>query len=218
MKQSKATCTRATTTLAALALCGLMSSCGMLSTKAASPLNTYTLDSEITAMAGSVPQVAGGPVLLVEVPHAAPGYDSVHMVYVRHPLKQEAYADSEWTDTPARMLAPMLVAQLQQSGQFSAVVLAPSMAKANLRLDTTILQLSQDFLQVPSAIRLRLQVTLIDNITREVLAWCTLNVLQSANSEDAYGGAQAAQTAVQTGLHQVEVFLQAALAPWASKH
>jgi cholesterol transport system auxiliary component len=181
-------------------------------------MSTYTLDSETTAMAGSVPQVAGGPVLLVEVPHAAPGYDSVHMVYVRHPLKQEAYANSEWTDTPARMLAPMLVAQLQQSGQFSAVVLAPSTAKASLRLDTTILQLSQDFLQVPSAIRLRLQVTLIDNITREVLAWRTLNVLQSANSEDAYGGAQAAQTAVKAGLRQVKDFLQAALVPLPAQH
>jgi cholesterol transport system auxiliary component len=218
MKQSKEACTQAATTIATLGLCALLSSCGMLSTKATSPLSTYTLGGETTAMVHRAPQVMGGRVLLVEVPHAAPGYDSVHMVYVRHPLTQEAFANSVWIDTPARMLAPLLVAHLQQSGQYSAVVLAPSTAKASLRLDTTILQLSQDFLQVPSAIRLRLHVTLMDNTTREVLAWRTLNVVQNANSEDAYGGAQAAQTAVQTGLRQVEDFLQAALVPIAAQH
>jgi cholesterol transport system auxiliary component len=218
MKQSKETCTQTVKTIATLGLCALLSSCGMLNSKDASPLSIYTLSGETTSMAEKAPQVMAGHVLLVEVPHAAPGYDSARMVYVRHPLTQEVYAYSVWTDTPARMLAPLLVADLQQSGQFNAVVLAPSTAKASLRLDTTILQLSQDFLQVPSVIRLRLHVTLMDNNTREVLAWRTLNVLQSANSEDAYGGAQAAQTAVKAGLRQVKDFLQAALVPLPAQH
>jgi cholesterol transport system auxiliary component len=218
MKKSKETWTQAAKTIATLGLYALLSSCEMLSTKNASPLSTYTLNGEATAMAEKAPQVMGGRVLLVEVPHAAPGYDSARMVYVRHLLTQEVYANSVWTDTPARMLAPLLVAHLQQSGQFNAVVLAPSTAKASLRLETTILQLSQDFLQVPSTIRLRLHVTLMDNTTREVLAWCTMNLLQNANSEDAYGGAQAAQTAVQAGLRQVEDFLQAALVHLPAQH
>ncbi|NVO04752.1 MAG: membrane integrity-associated transporter subunit PqiC, partial [Rhodoferax sp.] len=96
----------------------------------------------------------GHRVLLVEVPHAAPGYDSARMVYVRQALTQEAYAHSVWVDTPARMLAPLLVAHLQKSAPFRAVLLAPSAARADHRLDTSILRLQQDFLQVPSRVRL----------------------------------------------------------------
>jgi cholesterol transport system auxiliary component len=213
MKPPKNRFAHATAGLAALGLCALLASCGVLGTKPVSPLRTYTLDSEAATQTASAPQVMDGRVLLVEVPRAAPGYDSVHMVYVRQPLTQEAFSNSVWTDTPARMLAPLLVAHLQQSGLFSAVVPTPSTAKANLRLDTTILQLRQDFLQAPSVVRLRLHVTLMDNTTREVLAWRTLDVEQSATSEDAAGGARAAQVAVQAGLHQVAAFLRTALAP-----
>jgi cholesterol transport system auxiliary component len=110
------------------------------------------------------------------------------------------------------MLAPLLVKQLQHSGQFRAVLLAPSAAKAGLRLNTTILQLQQDFLQQPSVVRFGLQLTLMDNTTREVLASRTLDVVQQASSEDAAGGALATQAAVQQGLQQVAAFVQAALA------
>jgi cholesterol transport system auxiliary component len=134
------------------------------------------------------------------------------MAYVRQPRTQEAFAHSVWADTPARMLAPWLVSHLQQSGQFRAVLSAPSAAKAALRLDSTILRLQQDFLQVPSVLRLRLQVTLVDNRTRRVLAWHTVDVTQAAGSDDAAGGAAAAQSAVQTGLQQVSAFLETALA------
>jgi cholesterol transport system auxiliary component len=134
------------------------------------------------------------------------------MVYVRQPLTQEAFAHSVWVDTPARMLAPLLVKQLQHSGQFRAVLLAPSAAKAGLRLNTTILQLQQDFLQQPSVVRFGLQLTLMDNTTREVLASRTLEVVQGASSEDAAGGALATQAAVQQGLQQVAAFVQTALA------
>jgi cholesterol transport system auxiliary component len=109
------------------------------------------------------------------------------------------------------MLAPLLVTRLQLSGPFRAVLLAPSAAKAGLRLDTSILRLQQDFLQVPSVLRFKLQVTLMDNNTREVLAWRTVDVTQTASSEDAAGGAAAAQVAVREGLNQVADILQAAV-------
>jgi cholesterol transport system auxiliary component len=200
---------RVSTTVAVLALCALLSSCSLLGNKAAPALHTYTLDSQVSAHAQAIstPRLSAGPVLLVEVPQAAPGYDSAHMVYVRQVMTQEVYANSVWADTPARMLAPLLVSRLQQSGQFRAVLLAPSAAKAALRLDTTILRLQQDFLQVPSVVRFTVQVTLMNTTTREVLAWRTVDTMQSASSEDAAGGAAAAQAAVQQGLSQVAAFL-----------
>jgi cholesterol transport system auxiliary component len=209
--------TRAGAALAALTLCTLLSSCALLRNTPAQPLRTYTLDSVTTKPQASAAAAQGGPVLLVEMPQAGPGYDSARMVYARQPMTQEVFANSAWTDTPARMLAPLLVARLQQSGQFRAVLPATSVARAGLRLDTTILRLEQDFLQVPSTVRFSLQVTVMDNNTREVLAWRTVDVVRSAASEDAAGGAQAAQMAVQEGLNQVASFLQAAVATLPAK-
>jgi hypothetical protein len=42
-----------------------------------------------------------------------------------------------------------------------------------------------------------------------VLAWRTVDTMQSASSEDAAGGAAAAQAAVQQGLSQVAAFFVA---------
>ncbi len=209
---------RAGHVLTLLALCGVLSSCAVLGGKPAAPLRTYTFEAPSLAAlpassAGPACKAPPGPadtrpVLLVEMVQAAPGYESKRMVYTRQLHTQETFANSTWADTPARMLAPMLVERLQHSGQFRAVVQAPSAAKAALRLDTTILQLQQDFLQVPSRVHYRVQVTLLDNATREVMAWRVVDIQRIANSNDAAGGALAAYEAVQDSLQQVLDFLQ----------
>jgi cholesterol transport system auxiliary component len=207
---------RVTTALAAVIGCAMLASCAVLGSKTATPLYTYTLDGSPSSpadvkTAGTLP-VMTGHVLLVETPQAVSGYDSTRMVYSRLALTQEAFANSAWVDTPGRMLAPMMVEQLRQSGQFRAVLLAPSAAKATLSLNTTILHLQQDFLQVPSRVRFSVQVTLLDVATREVLASHTIDVVGDAASDDAAGGAQAAHAAVREGLQQVAALLRGDLA------
>jgi cholesterol transport system auxiliary component len=130
------------------------------------------------------------------------------MVYTRQPQTQEVFANSVWVDTPARMLAPLLVTQLQRSASLRAVLLAPSAAKAGLRLDSTQLRLQQDFLQQPSVLRLSFTVTLSDNHTREVLAWRNVELARSASSDDAAGGAVAAQAVVREALEIVQAFVE----------
>ena len=49
-----------------------------------------------------------------QAPHAAAGYDSQHIIYVRQPHKLEYFAHNEWVDPPARMLAPLIVAALER--------------------------------------------------------------------------------------------------------
>ena len=174
--------------------------------------STYVLDLDAEAALPVDPSTKPRHVLLVEVPRAIPGYNSTHMVYVRKPMLQEAYANSAWADTPAHMLAPMLRTRLAQSGAFRAVLLTPSAAKADLRLDSTVLRLQQDFTQAPSVVRFGMQLTLMNNVTREVLAVHTLEVSEIAVSDDAVGGARAANAAVKRGLQQVAAFLQTAIA------
>jgi cholesterol transport system auxiliary component len=140
------------------------------------------------------------------------------MVYTRQPMTQEAFAQSVWADTPARMLAPMLVRQLQKRGVFRAVLLSPSAGRSDVSLDTTVLRLEQDFLQAPSVVQLRLQLTLMDSSTRQVLASTTVSVRKNAPSDDAAGGAEAARAAVQTGLQQAEAFVQETVASRSTGH
>jgi cholesterol transport system auxiliary component len=193
--------------MAALLLGTALVACGVLGNKPAPPLLTYTVsDSALASNGVNVP--VGARVLIVDMPRAVAGFESKRMVYVRHPLTQEAFANSAWSDTPARMLAPLLAARLQRSGQFRAVLLAPSTAKADWRLETTVLRLEQDFLHQPSSAHFTLQLTVLDNSTREVIAWHTLDVEHAAPSEDAAGGAAAANAAVQEGLTQIDAFMQ----------
>jgi cholesterol transport system auxiliary component len=199
--------------VALVTLCLALSSCALLGHKPAVRLQTYTLDLDEVPAAANLPPPPGSLVLQVEMPHAAAGYDSTRMVYTRTPQTQEAFAQSVWADTPARMLAPLLVRQLQRGGGFRAVLLSPSAGRSDLSLDTTLLRLEQDFLRIPSTVHLRLQLTVMDSSTRVVVASTTVSVSRYATTDDAAGGAAAARLAVQAGLQQVAAFVQASAAP-----
>lgn len=205
--------------LGLLGLSTLLGACSsLLGSQPQLPLTVYALDRDAPP-GGPLAVRPGQRVLLLQPPEAAPGYDSTRMVYQRQPQTLEAYTQSAWVDTPARMLAPLLRRTLQDSGLFRAVVQAPGAAQADLRLDTQILRLQQNFLQHPSGVRFTLQATLTDQRTRQVLAWKVWDVTQAAGSDDAAGGAEAAGTAVQTALQQLLLFVQsnvAALRPLAS--
>jgi cholesterol transport system auxiliary component len=151
----------------------------------------------------------GAPVLVVAVPRAAPGCDSTRMVYLRQPLALQAYAFHEWVDTPAQMLAPMLVQALQRSAAFNAVLLAPSAGSGALRLETDLLRLQQDFTTRPSHVRLTLRAVLLASATRQVLAWREFDLSQPAPSDDAPGGVAAA--------HQATRHVLLTLAAWCAE-
>ena len=102
------------------------------------------------------------PTLIVNPPHAAAGFDSRRIIYVRELHKLEYFAHSEWVDTPARMLAPLIVAALENGGAFRAVVLTPSAASGDFRLDTEIVRLQHEFGTGPSRVRFTLRAYLVE--------------------------------------------------------
>jgi cholesterol transport system auxiliary component len=143
---------------------------------------------------------------MVNPPHAAAGFDSQRIIYVRAAHKLEYYAHNEWVDTPARMLAPLIVAAVQTSGIFRAVVLTPSTAAGDLRLDTEIMRLQHDVGRQPSRVRFTLRAYIVDTATRRVLAWREFDESVAALSEDPYGGVIAANRAVQIVLQNLSTF------------
>ena len=196
----------------------LAGGCSILRPTATPQASVYSLDNalveRVAARRTQTPAAIAAPTLIVSQPRAAPGFDSPHIIYVRQPHKLETYAHSEWGDTPARMLAPLIVAALESSTTFRAVMLAPTASSADLRLDTEILRLQQDFASQPSRVRFTLRAYLVDQTTRRVLAWRVFDEAVAATSDDSYGGVVAANRAVQTVLEEMARFSAEAASQW----
>lgn len=198
----------------------LTTGCAALLPKAAPPTVFYALDeAPAVPVPTAVPLLAATPTLAdprptltVSAPQAAPGFDSQHIVYVREPLRLESFALSEWVDTPARMLAPLIVAALASSGTFRAVVSAPSVVSSELRLDSELVRLQQNFGGGASRVRFTLRATLVDVRTLRVVAWREFDAEQPSASEDARGGVAAAHRAVRTVLMALGGFCREATA------
>ena len=200
--------------LLVLLLCALLPACSLLGSKPQASMHIYALEAEaVAAAATAVPNTAvrpanaaAQPVLLVEVPSAAAGYDSNRMVYVRQPQTLEAFTQSNWVDTPARMLAPLIVAAVEGSGVFRAVMTSPSTAAGEMRLDTEVLRLQHEFLGTPSQVRFTLRAYLVESATRRVMATQEFDTAVPADSEDPHGGVVAANRAVRIVLADLSTF------------
>ena len=164
------------------------------------------LQAAATGRVEMTPRPVAARVLLVHTPVAASGFESARIVYTQQPNRLQVYARHEWIDTPARMLAPLLVTALERSGAFDAVVLAPSAALGTLQLDTQLLRLQQEFAAPPSRVRLVLRAQLIHPGSRQVLATKEFEQSAVSPSEDAPGGVAATQQAVDALLSDVALW------------
>lgn len=124
-------------------------------------------------------------------------------MYVRVAHQLEHFAHSEWADTPARMLTPLIVSAIERTGSFRAAGASTSGIAADLRLDTEVLRLQQQFGDTPSHVRFTLRATLSDNGTRQAISWQTFDETMPAASDDPYGGVVAANLAVQRVMAQL---------------
>jgi cholesterol transport system auxiliary component len=153
---------------------------------------------------------AAAPTLIVAPPHAAAGFDSPRIMYLRRADQLEYFAHNEWVDTPARMLAPLIVAAVESSGMFRAVLSTPSPATGEMRLDTEILRLQHEFSSSPSQVRFTLRAYLVESGTRRVIESREFEAVIPSASEDPHGGVVAANSAVQTVLGDLATFCAAA--------
>lgn len=185
-----------------------LAACGALERTRDPPPVFYALDGAGPAGPAPVgaPPPAAAPTLLIGTPQAAPGYTSRRIIYVRAAHQPEYFAHSEWIDTPARMLAPLLAPALERSGAFRAIVLAPSATAAALRLDVAIVRLQHEFFSTPSRVRLTVRAYLVDNKTRQVVAWREFDETVTAPQETPYGGVLAANAALRKVLDALAAF------------
>ena len=185
----------------------LLAACTLALAGRNEPVHTYVLGLDST----DGPPVAGracAAALLVNVPQASSGFDTPRMVYLLRPHETSHYATSQWADTPARMLAPLLVQAVERTGAWQAVARIPSTIQGDYRLDSEDLVLAQEFFPQPSRVRLTLRVQLVGLRDQRIIGTHAFEVLEEAPSHDAYGGVVAANRAVTTLLERIAAWLR----------
>lgn len=187
-----------------LACAILLAGCsGILHAPQVETPHIYVLDARAPVKTA---QIKRNLVLAVSMPRARPGFDTYQMTYLRQPHELDHFAVNQWADAPARMLEPLLVQALEQTQGFRTVVQTNGLVPANIRLDTELIRLQQDFGTKPSKVQLTLRAQLVDLTGKRVLAVKLFDDAENAASDDAYGGVVAANRVLQRVLGQLADF------------
>jgi cholesterol transport system auxiliary component len=186
-----------------LACAMLLTGCTGLHAPQVESSHIYVLDARAP---DKTVQIKRDLVLAVSMPRARPGFDTPRIAYLRQPNELDYFVSNRWADTPARMLEPLLVQALEQSGSFRAVVRTPGVVPANIRLDTELVRLQQDFGTQPSKVQITLRAQLIDVTDKRVLAVKLFDETENAVSDNAYGGVITANRLLQRVLDKLSDF------------
>jgi len=186
-------------TLVVAALAPALSACSLTPSRNTTELHSYLLSPDLSGASDPAPSDKKTPaVLLVNIPRAQAGFDSQRMAYLLRPHELRYYADNQWADQPARMLARLLTQALDRSGAARIVAQMPSAARGDYRLDADDLAFQQEFFSHPSRLRLTLRLQLVELPAQTVIATRAFDIAEDAPSDDAYGGVLAANKAAAT--------------------
>ena len=146
------------------------------------------------------------PTLIINMPIAAPGFDTKRMMYTRATHQLAYFARSEWIATPAQMLQPLMIAAIEKTGAFNAVLAKQSVVASDLRLESEVIKLVQDFSSKPSHVKFTLRASFIDSATQQVIATQEFNERVNATSDNPIGGVLAANAAINLALDKLSIF------------
>ncbi len=135
--------------------------------------------------------------VLVSMPQVASGYQSDSMLYITKNYTLSSFVNSTWDTPPSEMLQPLLNRSLQNTHYFYAVFSGPSPAQSDLRIDTTLVKLQQNFTQKPSLLEMSIDVVLINSKSFKVVASKNFSANVTASTDNPYGGVIAANEACQ---------------------
>ena len=188
----------------------LTAGCGMVPSRPSEPTHTYILTADIQSGRKSVGPNAG--TLLVNQPLARSGFNTQQMAYVKRDNELNYFAYNQWAETPARMLHPLLVSALESTNRWAAVVHMPSPVRGDYLLISENLLLQHEFTQEPSRVRIHLRLQLIRFKNFDVVGTREFTVLEKAQTDDPYGGVQAANAATERLLKEIENWVSRCMA------
>lgn len=187
-----------------------LAACSLIAPRSEPEMHTHFLnpDEPSDGAIGQAGPGKGTATLLVSLPLAQAGFDTIRMAYLLRPHEVRYFAGHQWADQPARMVAAQLRRTLEKTGAWRAVVQAPAAVRSDVRLDVDQLVLLQDFTTRPSRARLTLGAQLVDLKTHQVVGARRFEAIETAPSDDPYGGVEAANRALSNLLDQVAAWLR----------
>lgn len=189
---------------ALLVAAALAAGCAALPRAPEEPNHVYVLDALVPAP--RAPAASSPLVLVVSLPQAQAAYDSDKMIYMTREHELAAFASNRWAEAPARMLRPLLVRALQQTGGFGSVIGGSASARGDIRLETELIKLVQTFMTKPSQAEIALRATLVEARTRRVIASKLFEGAEPAPEDTPYGGVVATNRLVGKILGDVSRF------------
>lgn len=181
--------------------------CSVLKPPRVADVKTYVFEPVIAPAPATPAQPAiDNAVIVVAEPRSQAGYATTRMAYMKRDYALDYFANSQWADTPARMLQPLLVAALEATGRYAAVLRAPAGIAGALRVDTEVVHVEQLFVTQPSRMRIALRVQVINPQRGQVLGTRLFDVNADAPTDDAYGGVRAANQMLAPLLKDVAAF------------
>ncbi len=186
-------------------ICAVLGACTLIKPPAVASIQSFVLETPATTH--NIPAAkATDPVLVIAELRSRPGYETPRMAYVKRDYALDYYATSQWADTPAHMLQPLLVNALDATGHYSAVLRAPAPVAGALRLEAEVVRFEQVFTVQPSRMHISMRVQLIDTRKGIVLGTRQFDSDLPAPSENAYGGVRAANLALAPILNEIAAF------------
>lgn len=156
--------------------------------------------------------------VLVLPPQPSAELTSMKMIYVKKKHQISYYAKNKWAGAPAQLLMPVIAQALSDSKAFHAVVTPPYIGNANIRVDTQLLMLQQEFLSNPSRVRMVLSAQVIRISDGKVLAAKRFWAVVPAPGNDPYSGVIAANRATALIVPKLTHFVIAATQVGFHKH
>lgn len=197
-------------TVASIAL--LVAACGLPGKTKSTQKQVFSLQAEQTSHDSGSPGQWPCLSLRISPPESAPGLNTTRMAYRVEPGRVDYFAYHEWVAPPARMVASLMEARLDESGLLGPVVSGSSDIRTDYRLDSTVLALQQDFDAMASAVSFSVKVNLIDLPGRSLVTSETYSYVVPADGRNAESGVAAANRAVARFLDDLVGLVAAALA------
>lgn len=160
------------------------------------PTYLYTLD--INQNSGKINSSTGSEkTLAVDTPKSTAAIMSRNILYQDNNHSMNAYAFSQWSDTPNRMLANLLLATLVDSSVFKVVVPVDSRARSDYVLESTIHQFYQQLSnKTKSSVRVRIGFYLIERNSAKIISSKEFVSSLETSSVDVKGGVEGFNKAV----------------------
>ncbi len=193
VKAVRTACSRGAAVFALL----LVAACALPGQKPSKPTVVYLLEADAASTRATGVSEPPCLTLSIAMPRSAPGFATSRIAYVEQPYRIDYFAYHEWADTPARMLQSVLQQTLEASRMFRAVVAGSMLGiQPDLRLETDLIRLQQEFLSSESQVQLDVGFSLHDVAAHRLLFSESFSLREPASENNPYAGVVAANRAV----------------------